>query len=147
MPDIACTIRYATIADAPAISTIYVGTTRTTYRDILPAALLDTRPLHHFVSFWSAKLVLPATKEQRILVAEREESVVGFVAIGAASETSKVADDTGELHLCRYWRRHVLQSSSSPWRRRFRGDGGRRWRSGENGLRCWSVSSSLSRRW
>jgi ribosomal protein S18 acetylase RimI-like enzyme len=99
MPWTSCRIRYATLNDARAISTIYEQSTQTAYQDVMAEAPIYSRLLGRLEPFWAQKLAIPPSKEQRILVAEYEDQVVGFVEIGVPTYPEEVAtEDTGELH-------------------------------------------------
>ena len=99
MPQSVFSIRYAALSDARAISTIYTQSTQSAYQDFMVEASDYSRLLNRREPFWAHKLAIPPGKEQRILVAEYENSVVGFVEIGAPSYPEEVATvDTGELH-------------------------------------------------
>lgn len=99
MPWIPCCIRYATRNDAKAISTIYQQSTQSAYQDVMPEAPIYARLLGRLEPFWLQKLALPPAKEQRLLVADYEGQVIGFVESGAATSPAEGAtQDTGELH-------------------------------------------------
>ena len=92
-------IRYATLIDARSISTIYQQSTQSAYQDFMSQAPIYSRLLDRLEPFWVQKLALPPVKEQRLLVAEYEGRVVGFVEIGAVTSPGEVATEgTGELH-------------------------------------------------
>src|SRR5690349_10411175 len=92
-------IRYATLNDAKSISTIYQQSTQRAYQDVMAEASTYWRLLDRREPFWTQKLTIPPTKEQRLLVAEYEGQVIGFVEIGAATYPEEVASEsTGELH-------------------------------------------------
>jgi GNAT superfamily N-acetyltransferase len=99
MPWTSCWIRDGTLNDASAISTIYQQSTQRAYQEFMPEAAIYSRLLDRMEPFWARKLVLPPTKEQRLLVAQYEDQVVGFVEIGAVTSPFEVVpEDTGELH-------------------------------------------------
>lgn len=99
MPWALSCIRYATLNDARSISTIYQQSTQSAYQDFMPQAPIYTRLLGRLEPFWVQKLAIPPAKEQRLLVAECEGRVVGFVEIGAPTYPEEVAiEGTGELH-------------------------------------------------
>ncbi len=99
MPWTPCCIRYAMFNDARSISTIYHASTQSAYQDVMPEAPIYSRLLDRLEPFWVQKLTIPPAKEQRLLVAEHEGQVVGFVEIGTANYPEEVAtEDTGELH-------------------------------------------------
>lgn len=99
MPGTAPSIRYATRNDARSISAIYQQSTQQAYQDVMPEAGIYSRLLERQEPFWAKKLAVPSSKEQRILVAEYEDQVYGFVEIGAAMYPEEViSEDTAELH-------------------------------------------------
>ena len=99
MPWILSCIRYATLNDARSISTIYQQSTQSAYQDFMSNAPIYSRLLDRLVPFWTQKLAVPPTKEQRLLVAEYDGQVIGFVEIGAVTSPLEVVpEDTGELH-------------------------------------------------
>jgi GNAT superfamily N-acetyltransferase len=99
MPWTLSCIRYATLNDARSISTIYQQSTQRAYQDVMSEAPIYSRLLDRLEPFWVQKLAIPPTKEQRLLVAEYEGQVLGFVEIGAATYPEEIATEgTGELH-------------------------------------------------
>ena len=99
MPSTLFNVRYATLNDARSISVIYQRATQIAYQDVMAEAPIYSRLLHRLEPFWIQKLAIPPSKEQRLLVAEHEGQVLGFVEIGAATYPEEVASEsTGELH-------------------------------------------------
>ena len=99
MPWTPFNIRYATLNDARSISAIYQQSTQRAYQDVMPEAPIYSRLLDRLEPFWIQKLAILPSKEQRLLVAEYEDQVFGFVEIGAATYPEEVAsENTGELH-------------------------------------------------
>ena len=99
MPWTSCWIRYATLNDARSLSAIYQQSTQSAYQDVMPESPIYSRLLDRLEPFWVQKLAIPPAKEQRLLVAEYENQVVGFVEIGAVTSPLEVAtEDTAELH-------------------------------------------------
>ena len=99
MPSILSGIRYATLNDARSISIIYQQSTQGAYQDFMSEAPIYSRLLDRLEPFWEQKLAIPPSKEQRLLVAEYEGQVIGFVEIGAVTYPEEVeAEGTGELH-------------------------------------------------
>lgn len=65
----------------------------------MPEAAIYSRLLDRLEPFWVQKLALPPAKEQRLLVAQYEDQVVGFVEIGAVTSPLEVApEETADLH-------------------------------------------------
>jgi GNAT superfamily N-acetyltransferase len=99
MPGTLFCIRYATLSDARSISTIYQQSTQSGYQDFMSEAPIYSRLLNRLEPFWAQKLASPPTKEQRLLVAEYDGQVFGFVEIGAPTYPEEIATEgTGELH-------------------------------------------------
>lgn len=98
MPSPLPLIRYAAPGDASSISTIYQQSTQSGYQEFMPQAPVYSRLLGRLEPFWAQKLAIPPAKAQRLLVAEYEGRVVGFVEIGAPTYPAEVAEGTGELH-------------------------------------------------
>jgi GNAT superfamily N-acetyltransferase len=87
-------IRPATPADARAIAEVQVATWKTTYRGILPDALLDNLSADEREPRWRERL---STAPEVMLVArDTDGKVVGFVG-GGAERTGTLGCD-GELH-------------------------------------------------
>jgi ribosomal protein S18 acetylase RimI-like enzyme len=89
-------VRGATQSDVDAIVDVHVETWKVAYRGQLPdeflAGLDATRPRRAEV--WRRAI---ASESQRVLVAEREGRVVGFVSVGPADDKALPAD-VGELY-------------------------------------------------
>ena len=99
MPWTSCCIRYAMLNDARSISTIYHASTQSAYQDFMSEAPIYSRRLDRLEPFWLQELAIPPTKKQRLLVAEYEGQVLGFVEVGAATYPEEMATEgTGELH-------------------------------------------------
>src|SRR5258708_38808328 len=99
MPWTLSCIRYAPVNDARSISTIYQQSTQRASQDVMSEAPIYSRLLDRLEPFWVQKLAIPPTKEQRLLVAEYEGQVLGFVEIGAATYPEEMATEgTGVIH-------------------------------------------------
>src|SRR5947209_20606740 len=99
MPSISCLIRDATLSDASAVSSIYQQATQRAYQEFMPEAASYSRLLDRLEPFWARKLARPPSKEHRLLVAQYEDQVVGFVEIGAVTSPLEVVpEDAAELH-------------------------------------------------
>jgi ribosomal protein S18 acetylase RimI-like enzyme len=88
-------VRVAWADDAPAIGTLQVRAWRTAYAGLLPAEALPDEETAS--EAWRASLARPSDARNRALVALERNRVVGFAALGPASDpdTDPVAD--GEL--------------------------------------------------
>src|SRR5438093_922072 len=89
-------VRRATQADVDAIVDVHVETWKVAYRGQLPDEYLDgldaTRPRRGVI--WQRAIDSPA---QRVLVAEQDGRVVGFVSVGPADDKT-LAAEVGELY-------------------------------------------------
>ena len=88
----AVSIRDARVDDAVAIGAIHVATWRSTYRGMVPDRVLERLSESSRAEQWRARLERPPD-HSRVLVAEVEGRVVGFVACGPEPGT-----DRGEVY-------------------------------------------------
>ncbi|MCV2488442.1 GNAT family N-acetyltransferase [Geodermatophilus sp. YIM 151500] len=77
-------VRPARPDDAAAIARVQELTWRTAYRDLLPAAVLDSWEATAAEATWRAAVVSPPTPGHGVLVALERQTVVGFAAYGPA---------------------------------------------------------------
>ena len=87
-------VRAATTADAPAIAAIHVDGWKTTYRGILPGALLDALRVEDRLPLWLGWMDGPGV---HTLVACREERVIGFVRLCPARPIADPPPDYAEI--------------------------------------------------
>lgn len=73
-------IRAAVAEDAAAIAHVHVASWRTTYRGVLPDALLDSLDESQRAAFWAGILSKPEGRSVTVLEADRK--VVGFASTG-----------------------------------------------------------------
>jgi GNAT superfamily N-acetyltransferase len=78
-------IRPAAIEDAEAVSRIQVHGWQWAYRDLMPADYLDELSTEEGLPRWRTAIE-ESGEGRRILVAEAESAVVGFVALGPARD-------------------------------------------------------------
>lgn len=84
MPPI--TIRLATPPDAEPIAQVHVASWRSTYRGLMPDALLDGLSVERRAAQWRRQLEDPAGALLIFVAEHPAEGVVGFVAAGSPSE-------------------------------------------------------------
>jgi GNAT superfamily N-acetyltransferase len=90
------TIRLASQPDARTIAEIHVRAWRWAYRGLMPDELLDGLSIERRERTWQRSLSSERPRN-RILVAEQEGRVVGFVATGP-SQDPDATPDTGEVY-------------------------------------------------
>ncbi len=73
------TIRPATPDDAEGIARVHIGSWLTTYRGLMPDAVLDRLSVERQAEKWEASLRTPRTST---VVAEEDGQIVGFVSFG-----------------------------------------------------------------
>lgn len=83
-------IRPAIAADAPAIAQVHVASWQSAYRDQLPAQYLAELSVDARCKMWQSTIAKGAPK---VLVAEVEDKVVGFAAIGPSRDEGAGLDD------------------------------------------------------
>ena len=88
-------IREATVADAEAIARVHVDCWREAYAKILPAEYLNTLSWEKRAEHWH-KMFQEEQTPWRVLVAEEEGNIKGFVSIGPARKSN--FDIGGELY-------------------------------------------------
>lgn len=81
------TTRHATVDDAAGIADIHVRTWQSAYRGLLPANALAAMASEQRLPMWSRMLSHPDSP-QRTFVAERNDTLVGFVSIGPAQHVT-----------------------------------------------------------
>jgi L-amino acid N-acyltransferase YncA len=80
------TIRPATPADAAGIARVHVASWRTTYRGILPEAMLAELSEERRAAFWGEVLVRPPAAGLVLVAEHPAEGVVGFADAGPPHE-------------------------------------------------------------
>jgi GNAT superfamily N-acetyltransferase len=93
--DTGITIRLASLADAFGIARVHVSSWRSTYRGIVPEAVLDGLSVEDRSVRWTQNLAQDVDKGWFTLVAEDAGRVVGFASAGP--ERSEDPVFTGEL--------------------------------------------------
>ncbi len=77
-------IRPATADDATTVARVHVESWRTTYRNLMPNAVLDGLSVERRADFW--RQVIERATKQFVFVAEDEGRTVGFVNGGSEQE-------------------------------------------------------------
>jgi len=86
-------VRYATLADAPAVANLHLIASRALYEDIVPEAHWQSTPASKRVAFWKEAIEYG---EPQVMVAIQGGEVVGFVGFDR-SRDPKSKNTTGEL--------------------------------------------------
>lgn len=89
------TIRTATPADASRIADIHVRAWQSAYRGLLPDDALDGMRPDQRLPMWS-RILSHSNSRTRVLVAVRDQSLLGFASIGPSRDSAK-RGDTSEL--------------------------------------------------
>ena len=88
-------IRPATVDDAPGIARVHVESWRSTYKGLMPDAVLDSLSVEQRADFW--RQVIERAKKQSVFVAtDGRGDIVGFVNGGLERERDPVY--TAELY-------------------------------------------------
>ncbi len=102
-------IRRAAPDDAPSLAAVEVAAWRAAYRGLMPDAYLDGLSEAEKAAAWRQNLLKHGpTGRKRVLLAETDAGVIGFVRVGAALEE---ADEVGLVYLLyvlrMYWSQGV----------------------------------------
>jgi len=90
------TVRPAVPGDAAAMARVHVASWRSTYRGLMPDAMLDDPGfVRRREGFWTAALTDQRFAANRVAVADDDGEVVGIAMSGPATD----ADMRGRLHL------------------------------------------------
>lgn len=79
-------VRAARATDAPAVGEVQAQVFRATYADVLPSAVVASFDGHRFASAWRQSLRTPPDGDHRLYVACVDDRVVGFTAVGPATD-------------------------------------------------------------
>ena len=79
-------VRPATADDIAELARIQVATWRLGYANVLPAAVLDNVTVETASTAWRAAVSEPPTPQHHVLVAQEQDWLVGFVALGPATD-------------------------------------------------------------
>ncbi len=86
-------VRYATLADAPAVANLHLIASRTLFEGVVPDAHWQATPPAKRVSFWKEAIEYG---EPQVMVAMQGGEIVGFVGFDR-SRDPKSKNTTGEL--------------------------------------------------
>jgi ribosomal protein S18 acetylase RimI-like enzyme len=91
-------IRRATYEDAAAVAAVHVASWEGAYRGLVPDDVMDPRTVEERTRFWRGQLAAPPPRT-RVLVAEIDGAVAGFVDVGPATDDDvDDPDRTGLIH-------------------------------------------------
>jgi ribosomal protein S18 acetylase RimI-like enzyme len=94
-------VRPASPDDAPEIARIQAAVWSEVYRSVLPPDALAAATSEESADTWREAVAAPPSPRHRVLTALAGETVVGFVALGPASDPDLQPDLDAELHaLC-----------------------------------------------
>ena len=79
-------VRPAGPADVDEVARIQVTTWQHGYASILPAAVLELVTVENAREAWAQAISAPPTPHHRVLVAQEQDHVVGFTAVGPAED-------------------------------------------------------------
>jgi len=86
-------VRYATLADAPAVANLHLIASRALYEGVVPDAHWQSTPPAKRAAFWKEAIEYG---EPQVMVAEQGGEIVGFVGFDR-SRDPKSKNTTGEL--------------------------------------------------
>ncbi|MGH3328408.1 MAG: GNAT family N-acetyltransferase [Streptomycetales bacterium] len=90
-------VRLAKTSDAGAIGDLQVHAWTAAYRGTLPDDVLDALTADEVAARWRSAMTRPPTPRHRVLVALRDTDVVGFAALGPASDDDCDPGETAEI--------------------------------------------------
>lgn len=130
------TLRPARQTDATTISRVQVDACQQAYRSIVPDEVLDRPPLEPCIRYWGDAI---AAGQPEVTVAERQDELVGWLALGPCRDRA-VAADAGEV-----WALYVIPAHWSTgvgqalWRQACSNAADRAYRS----LSVWVLADNL----
>lgn len=93
-------VRTGRASDTPAIGLVQATVWREMYANVVPDEVLEEFDPNRFASAWRQSLTSPPSPVHRLLVACAGDQVVGFAAIGPASDTEAgLPEQSGEVLL------------------------------------------------
>lgn len=101
-------IRKAGLSDAKGIASVHVAAWKSAYRGLLPDDVLDSLSEEDAERRWQERIVRPWGQ---ILVAEKEDRIVGYVACGSSQEEDVDREKVGEIY--------VIYVHPEEWRQGF----------------------------
>jgi hypothetical protein len=90
-------VRHAWSADSAAIGRVQANVWAESYRDVLPAELLEELAPEAFAAAWRRAIERPPTARHRVLVALDDDSVVGFAATAPSESPDATPSVDGEV--------------------------------------------------
>ena len=97
MAKTAATVRVATADDAAAIALVHVRSWQVAYRGQLPDEVLDNLSVEQRTRFWAEGWWSLDPTRRLLLVAERDDAILGFVGVGPSRDDDAGAA-TGEVY-------------------------------------------------
>jgi GNAT superfamily N-acetyltransferase len=79
-------VRPAAPGDAAEVARIQVVTWQHGYTSILPAAVLELVTAENALAAWTDAITTPPSSQHRVLLAQEQDAVVGFVALAPADD-------------------------------------------------------------
>src|SRR3954454_13864090 len=86
-------VRPARPDDVAEIARIQVDTWRFGYASIVPAAVLDTITIDTAAAVWTQAVTARPSPRHHVLVALEQDTIVGFTALGPATEDDLQPED------------------------------------------------------
>jgi GNAT superfamily N-acetyltransferase len=90
-------VRPARSEDAAEIGRIQLETWRTAYATLLPAEALAGLDAADAVEAWRASIVAPPSSRHHVLVAQEQDWLVGFAAVGPATDLEATDADPARI--------------------------------------------------
>jgi GNAT superfamily N-acetyltransferase len=93
-------VRPADPADSGSVAAVQAGAWRAAYAELLPAEVLAGLASADAVETWRAAITAPPTPRHRVLVATEDAAVVGFAAMGPATDADLSSADAELFEVC-----------------------------------------------
>jgi len=90
-------VRAGTAEDAPAVAAVQAAAWKQTFAGTLPPAVLDLLRGPRAIEQWRLAAAEPPSRRHHLLVAEAGADVVGFAAMGPATDPDTHAEMDAEL--------------------------------------------------
>ena len=92
------TVRAAAADDADTVAQVHTRSWQSAYRGVVPDSHLDSLDWRTRAERWAHELATPTTEDSRVLVAETDGAVTGFVSVGPAREENLRGSDAWEIY-------------------------------------------------